>query len=184
MRTLGKEEALAELHAHRQRLLPDHDTGCIMCALASGRGEPQPIIETEDAVVVLDRFAQRRGHLLVITRQHVEGVSEIDWPLFVHVQRLVYQSRLALDRALAPLQVYVGIFGATTPLPMSFAHFHAHVIPIYENDERARPARVLSWSEGVVTYDEEEATALRTRLLACWPHRANDTPLDAQQWKL
>jgi diadenosine tetraphosphate (Ap4A) HIT family hydrolase len=168
VRTLGKEEALAELQAHRLRLLPD-GAGCVMCALAQGRGEPLPLVETESAVVVLDRFAQRLGHLLVITRRHVEAVSAIDWPLFAHIQRLVYQSRLALDRAFVPLQIYAGMFGATVPLPMTFAHCHAHVIPVYESDERARPARVLSWSEGVVVYDDEEAQALRARILDCWP---------------
>jgi diadenosine tetraphosphate (Ap4A) HIT family hydrolase len=142
-----------------------------MCALAQGRGEPQPLVETDLAVVVLDRFAQRLGHLMVITRRHVEAVSEIDWPLFVHVQQLVFQSRLALDRALQPRQVYAGMFGATIPLPMTFPHCHAHVIPVHESDERARPARVLSWSEGVVVYEDEEAQALRARILESWPNR-------------
>jgi diadenosine tetraphosphate (Ap4A) HIT family hydrolase len=168
VKTLCKEDALAELEAHRQQLL-GNDQSCVMCALAQGRAEPSPLLETEHAVVVLDRFAQRRGHLLVISKVHVEAVSQIGWELYLHIQRLVYDARLALDRALSPLQIYTGIFGATAPVPMSFAHFHVHVIPIFEDDERARPARVLSWSEGVVVYDELEAESLRDQIVKAWP---------------
>ncbi len=168
MKTLCKEDALAALEAHRQRLL-DNDQTCVMCALAQGRAEPSPLVETERAVVVLDRFAQRQGHLLVISKAHLETVPEVSWELYSHIQRLVFDARLALDRALRPLQIYTGMFGATAPVPMSFAHFHVHVIPIFEDDERARPARVLSWSEGVIVYDELEAESLRNQIVKAWP---------------
>lgn len=142
-----------------------------MCALASGAGRPPPLVETEAAVVVLDRFARRRGHLLVIARPHVERVEDVPWELYVAVERLVFEARRALQRLLDPAQIYTATLGAVTPLPMSFAHFHTHVIPVPEVDERARPARVLSWSEGVYVYDDEEAAALRGAILDAWRER-------------
>jgi len=167
---LSKEEALAELSEHRRKLLGGEE-GCVLCALANGGAVPAPLVETDHAIVLLDRFARRRGHLLVVSKVHVERVSEISPELFCEVQRLVYEAMQALDAALCPVQVFTAVLGATIPVPMSFAHFHAHVIPVYESDERARPARVLSWSEGVVVYDNAEASALREQILAAWtPH--------------
>jgi diadenosine tetraphosphate (Ap4A) HIT family hydrolase len=52
---------------------------------------------------------------------------------------------------------------------MTYSHYHMHVIPVYETDERARPARVLSWSEGVVMYDDAEAREVSGSLARHWP---------------
>ncbi len=171
MKCLSKAEAMEQLVELRRELLGTDETGCLMCALARGAGRPAPLIETDSAVVVLDRFARRRGHLIVIAKDHVEGVDEVPWELYLEVERLVFDARQALHRALAPEQIYSATLGAVVPLPMSFAHFHTHVIPIFESDERARPARVLSWSEGVVVYDDDEAAALREQILAVWPEQ-------------
>jgi hypothetical protein len=43
---------------------------------------------------------------------------------------------------------------------------------VYETDERARPARVLSWSEGVVVYDDLEAERICRELSDAWPQQA------------
>lgn len=166
MTILSKDKALIELSRLRSQLQPDG--GCLLCALAAGGSCPQPLIETERAVVLLDRFARREGHLLVVTKAHIEGVLDVDWETYQDVQRLVFEARRAVHLALAPVQVYAGTFGATAQVPMSFAHYHAHVIPVFERDERARPARVLSWSEGVVVYSDTEAKQLRQRILTHW----------------
>lgn len=70
--------------------------------------------------------------------------------------------------ALAPVRVYGAMLGAAASLPNSFAHLHAHVIPVFERDERARPANVFSWSAGVALYSDPEAAALRETLRAHW----------------
>jgi len=51
---------------------------------------------------------------------------------------------------------------------MSFPHFHIHVLPVYDTDERARPAHVFSWSAGVLVYEDDEAHALSERLREAW----------------
>jgi len=58
-------------------------------------------------------------------------------------------------------------------LPQTYSHYHVHVIPVYETDERARPARVLSWSEGVVVYDDGEADGICRELSLAWPHQTS-----------
>ena len=166
MRRLEKDEALGVLEKHRGALLGD---GCAMCALAARRDTAPPVRETEHGVVVLDRFGSEQGHLLVIARRHVDRGTELPWRVYAELQRLAYDASHALERALRPKRVYVAALGASTPLPMSFPHYHLHVIPIYEDGESARPARVLSWSSGVVVYEDAEAAALVTELARAWP---------------
>jgi hypothetical protein len=41
--------------------------------------------------------------------------------------------------------------------------------PLYESDESAQPARVFSWSEGVVVYDDPDARSLTQRIRDALP---------------
>lgn len=143
-----------------------------MCALAGGRADVPFIAESKHAVVLLDRFACKYGHLMVIPRPHVEQLSQVPWQVFAEVQRLTFEAALAIERVLNPARIFTASLGAAAELPMTYAHYHMHVIPVVETDERARPARVLSWSEGVVVYDDAEAQELCHRFREAWPREA------------
>ncbi len=172
MRVVTKEVALALLAEHKQSLLAS-GASCVMCELAKNGGEGC-VAESRHAVVMLDRFACRYGHLMVIPRRHVERMSDIDWEVFVDVQRLVFEAGRAVEACFKPARVFTATLGAAAELPQTYSHYHVHVIPVFETDERARPARVLSWSEGVVIYDDEEASEVCRQLVAGWPRPAHD----------
>jgi diadenosine tetraphosphate (Ap4A) HIT family hydrolase len=167
MRVVDKAEALALLETHARALVPGG--GCVLCALAQKR-DSDVVRESEHGVVVLDRFACRAGHLLVIARRHVEKATLLGWATYVELQRLGFEATHALERLLAPKRVFVAALGNATALPMSFPHYHLHVVPVAEDDERARPAHVLSWSSGVVVYGEEDAAEWVEKLRAVWPN--------------
>ena len=168
MRVVDKQHALARLAEHKQQLLGEAK-GCVMCALASGHADLPFVAQNSQAVVLLDRFACRYGHLMVIPRLHVEHLSQLPWDVFSGVQRLTYEAAQAIDACLKPARVFTATLGAAVELPMTYSHYHMHVIPVAETDERARPARVLSWSEGVVVYDDAEARELTELLARHWP---------------
>src|SRR6187431_875859 len=140
-----------------------------MCALSRGRADLPFVARNEHAVVLLDRFGCRYGHLMIIPHAHVERLSELSWEVFCAVQELTLEAARAIDACLEPARVFTATLGAAVELPMTYSHFHVHVIPVYETDERARPARVLSWSEGVVVYDESEADEICRGLRQAWP---------------
>jgi diadenosine tetraphosphate (Ap4A) HIT family hydrolase len=141
----------------------------MMCVLADGRGTPRPLHETDDAIVVLDRFGARRGHLLVILREHEEDVTALGSARYLELQRAAYEASLALQSALSPRRIFIAALGAPRSVPMSFPHVHLHVIPLFEEDERARPARVFSWTEGVVVYSEASAARIAAQIREAWP---------------
>jgi diadenosine tetraphosphate (Ap4A) HIT family hydrolase len=162
---VNKEEALEQLEAEQRRL--DLSATCMMCELAEGE-DAAPIAESEHGVVVLDGFAATEGHLLVISRRHVERMSELEWPVYADRQRLGWEATRTIEEVLKPARIYTAALGASAKIPTSFPHFHFHVVPIYETDERARPAHVFSWSSGVIRYGPEEARRLSNRLRAGW----------------
>jgi diadenosine tetraphosphate (Ap4A) HIT family hydrolase len=162
MPVVDKTEALRLLSAQ----LLQHERGaCPLCRLVAPEAcAANAISSNEHGVVLLNRFGQRRGHLMVVSLRHVEHVHELDWPAYAALQQLAHTAAATLQRVLRPERVFIAVLGCSAPLMTSYAHLHIHVIPIYETDERARPARVLSWSEGVVVYEDAEAQALADQL--------------------
>ena len=163
MRHLPKDEALAALAAAGS-------SRCVMCELASGQRDAALMIHRDEtATVLLDRFAAAPGHLLIVLAAHVEHVAQLPLETYLHTQKLAWRACRALEATLAPRRTYVASFGSSAPLPTSFPHFHLHAVPIAEDGEHARPAKVFSWAEGVWVFEsDEEAAALAARLRRAW----------------
>jgi diadenosine tetraphosphate (Ap4A) HIT family hydrolase len=173
MRRVSKEEALADMTAHG---FDRAATGpCSMCALAKGTADTSlRVREDEHAVVLLDRYAATRGNLLIVTRRHVERMTELPLATHLDVQRLVFEANVAVEAVFRPRRVYTATLGspasAVADAPaMSFPHLHVHVVPIHEDGESARPAAVFSWTAGVWLYEDGEADAIVRDLRAAWP---------------
>jgi diadenosine tetraphosphate (Ap4A) HIT family hydrolase len=168
VRRIDKDEALARV-AREAEHLPPRFGGCLMCGVAAGHGaEIEVLAEREGAVAVLDRYASRRGHVLVVLRRHAESITELGWEEYQGIQRLAWEAAQAVSRALRPKRVFIAALGSAERLPMSFPHQHVHVIPLFEGGEGDRPAEVFSWRRGVVVYEPEEARELATSLRAVW----------------
>ena len=167
MQVLNKEQALRALELAKLGLgLGAGD--CVMCAVHDQAAEDR-VLENRDGVVVLDRFGSRRGHLLVISRDHVDGASELGWERYASLQRLAFDATLALEAVLEPARVFVAALGSSEPIATSYPHYHIHVVPIAQHDDDARPARVFSWSAGIVQYDEDERRKLIDKLRQAVP---------------
>ncbi len=173
MRRVEKPEALELLALNRRALLGDDSDGCVMCALVTlveqDRNRPELLAENQHGVALLDRFGSTRGHVLVISRRHLLDTAELPWPVYCELQQLNYQACCALRRAFQPARIFSAILGASAELPMSFPHFHIHALPVYDRDERARPANVFSWTSGVLVYDEADVRQVSDELRAAWP---------------
>ena len=167
MRVLDKTQALQRLADETAAVSPQGQ--CMACGLVgSAAGEDAHIAGTEHGVVVLNRYAQREGHLMVIARAHIEQTHEMPYAVYAELQRAVYVATRVLQHRFRPARIYTAALGSPVPLQNSYPHVHFHVVPVMETDERARPARVFSWSEGVVMYDDDEAAALVDGLREDW----------------
>lgn len=165
---------MALLEVEREALLGDAP-GCVLCALVStARDRVNLLAENDHGVALLDRFASRPGHVLVVSRRHVEQTTALGFEAYSALQQLAYEACVAIERCLAPVRTFVAVLGASESVPMSFPHFHIHLLPVYETGEAARPANVFSWSTaGIVIYDDDEARELVAKLKDDWPTSRN-----------
>lgn len=172
-RVVDKSEALALLAVEREALLGKGKDGCVLCALVRRAREganENLLAENEHGVALLDRFASRRGHILIVSQRHVEQTTALGFAVYSGLQRLAYEASIAIERCLAPVRSFIAVLGASEPVPMSFPHFHIHVLPVYETGEAARPANIFSWTTaGIVIYDDAEARELVAKLRSNWP---------------
>ncbi len=49
---------------------------CIFCRIVSGEVEAERLHETEDLIVIKDRYPQAPTHLLIITKEHYRNIIE------------------------------------------------------------------------------------------------------------
>lgn len=166
LRRLSKTEALA-LVAAASAEIDARFAGCAMCAAAfAPRGH---LASNDAAVAMLDRFAARPGHVVIVLRRHVESLAELPWDEYAAVQRLAWEAARALTAALAPRRIHVAALGSASRIAISFPHHHVHVIPLTGGGEEDRPAEVLTWRHGVHIYEDGELEAWAARLRAAWP---------------
>jgi diadenosine tetraphosphate (Ap4A) HIT family hydrolase len=157
VRRIDKATALAALAAERS-------ARCRMCELIE---ELEPIAATEHAVAILDRYASRPGHVLIVARRHEERIASLAWPEYAAIQELAWRLCGAIERALAPRRIYVAALGSADPIDTSFPHVHVHVVPLSDGGEADRPASVFTWQHGVDVFESvDEEHALRGRLRA------------------
>jgi len=151
---IGKDEAIERLG----RFVPPGR--CAMCHLIENE---EPLVDNDAAVLALNRFPLRWGHLLVVTRRHVTSFEALQEEEHRQASELVLRGARILEQAFRPVRVFTASLGTgRSDIPMSSPHLHWQVVPT--DHEGERPSEVLTWSNGVVEASEEEWATLRERL--------------------
>ncbi|RAO76755.1 HIT family protein [Dyella jiangningensis] len=101
---------------------------CPFCEIAAGRLHASVVAQTDRVMAFLDLRQATEGHVLVIPRQHVETLFEIDPELAGEVMQLGVRVAQALRTALRPSGLNLwqsnGAAGG-----QEVPHFHLHVQP-------------------------------------------------------
>lgn len=106
---------------------------CIFCKIVSGEFGSATIYENDEFKVILDRFPANEGHVLILVKEHVANIFEIDPDKAGRLFRLAaiiareMKERLGFDH-MNVMQNNGTVAGQTV------FHFHLHLIPRYEND--------------------------------------------------
>jgi histidine triad (HIT) family protein len=145
---------------------------CLFCRIAAGL-EPAEIVHADDvAVAFLDNRPLFLGHTLVVPRQHVVTLADLDsaevGPFFERVRTI----SACLPAALG----CQGTFVANNNLvSQSVAHLHVHVVPRSKGDG----LRGFFWPRTTYTGDEifDHGSRIRAAL-------ADDSPSSSQSSKL
>ncbi len=108
-------------------------SNCIFCDIAQGKMASTTIFETGEFRVILDKFPATKGHVLILPKEHIENIFELDVEqsgrIFALATAVAKAMKDALDlEGLNVLQNNGAVAGQTVQ------HFHIHLIPRYKED--------------------------------------------------
>jgi histidine triad (HIT) family protein len=118
-----------------------------------------PVYENEHVLAIMDIMPQSPGHMLILPK--VAGENLLDTPAESLAASILAAQRVAraIDKALNPAGIVITQFNRA-PAGQTVFHLHIHVIPVYEDREWQRHARLKA--DPMVL--EAQATAIRAAL--------------------
>lgn len=118
-------------------------THCIFCDIIENRLPAIKVLEDEKVIAFMDIYPLRRGHVLVIPRQHHRHLHELDGGLRAHLVDTATRIAQAMYRSsLAPAAVHYNVNDGPAA-HQTVPHVHMHVLPRYRGDVGSFLLRLL-----------------------------------------
>ena len=138
--------------------------GCVFCDIASGRTKANVVLDTEHMVGFLDHRPVFKGHVLLVTREHVVTLPELPARLRSPFIEAGQWLAAAMVDALGAQGSFVAV---NNTVSQSVAHLHMHVVPRTKGDG----LRGFFWPRTKYA-DQAEAEEYAQRLRAALPRSA------------
>ena len=82
------------------------------------------IAENDDFIAFLDVFPLKKGHTLVVPKEEVDYIFDLDEETYSGLMNFSKQVAVAIKQAVPCNRISVGVFGLEVP------HAHVHLIPM------------------------------------------------------
>lgn len=123
---------------------------CVFCQIVAGELPAQIVLDEPDLVGFLDARPVFKGHVLLVTRDHVDALPDL--PARLRAPFLEATQRLA-TAVVEGLGAQGSFVATNTVVSQSVPHLHMHVVPRTKGDG----LRGFFWPRTTYTSDEEAA---------------------------
>ncbi|GAB3916478.1 HIT family protein [Larkinella terrae] len=96
----------------------------IFSRIVNGEIPAYKIAETDDYLAFLDVFPAAKGHTLVIPKQEIDYLFDLDDDLYAGLMKFAKQIAPAIEKAVPCKRIGVAVVGLEVP------HAHVHLIPL------------------------------------------------------
>ena len=128
---------------------------CLFCQIVAGELPAEIVDQDEHTVSFMDINPWTRGHALVIPRKHSRNLYEIDDEDLARVSAAARRLALRMKERLGCDGV--NLLNSCEPAAwQTVFHFHAHVIPRYDDDPLRLPGAPRQPEEGELAGVAEE----------------------------
>lgn len=125
-----------------------HDAHCVFCKIVQGTIPSATILETDDAVVILDIHPVNPGHVLIIPKSHYSMLADVPAESAATMARLLPALCQAIQAATGA-HGYNLIANNGRAAGQTVDHVHWHIIPRFHDDAVSWP-----WPQGQYVGDE------------------------------
>jgi ATP adenylyltransferase len=117
------------------------EEGCVFCNALKEANNPERgiIITGEHAFIIMNRFPYSTGHLMVVPKEHIGGLEELDPKVVSEMWALLKEAKRALHCLYAPDGFNVGLNIGTAAGAGIADHLHIHLVPRWEGDTNFMP---------------------------------------------
>lgn len=132
----------------RKGVVPMVEKDCIFCKIANGEIPAATVYEDDDFRVILDLGPASRGHSLILPKQHYRDLCGLDEAVAAKILPLAGRLGKAMKKTLGCSGFNV-VQNNGEAAGQTVFHFHAHVIPRYENGPE-----MVTWKPGEIKQEE------------------------------
>jgi histidine triad (HIT) family protein len=129
---------------------------CIFCKIVEGKIPASRVLETDDAVAILDIRPVNAGHVLVVPREHHADLCELSDETAARVAALLPRLARAIRRATGADGLNVVINNGAAAGQTVF-HGHWHLIPRFFDD-------AVNWPWPHSEYQGDEPAQMQFRI--------------------
>ena len=133
------------------------DNNCIFCKIANGEIPSTTVYEDDMFRVILDLSPATKGHALILPKQHMANIYEMDEPTAQKVFVLASHIATAMKKALNCDGINI-VQNNGEAAGQTVFHFHMHLIPRYQGD-----GVKLGWKQGTLTDEVKEEILTKIR---------------------
>ena len=101
----------------------------IFTRIINGEIPSYKIAENDRFIAILDAFPLVEGHVLVIPKQEVDKIFDLDKETYSGLMDFAYDIAKAIEKAIPCLRVGVAVVGLEVP------HVHVHLVPLNSMDD-------------------------------------------------
>ncbi|RKD31255.1 HIT family protein [Thermohalobacter berrensis] len=103
--------------------------GCTFCNIES----LNIILENNLAFAIYDKYPVSKGHMLIITKRHIENYFQTKDEEKIAIMELLEECKRYLDKKYKPDGYNIGI-NCGKEAGQTIMHLHVHLIPRYKGD--------------------------------------------------
>jgi histidine triad (HIT) family protein len=107
----------------------------VFCEIISGNIKARKLYETEHSIAILDAFPLKDGHSLIISKSHKPKIQDLSLIENRDIFDTLHFLTKKIEKSMNCNSSLVGIHNVKDA-GQEIPHFHIHVIPITESDER------------------------------------------------
>ena len=107
---------------------------CLFCQIIQKKIPAHIVAEDECCLAFLDINPASEGHVLIITKNHVENITKLEQSSWINLFPLFQKVVNKLQKTFQP-QGFNFITNMNEVAYQSVFHFHLHIIPKYQKDQ-------------------------------------------------
>lgn len=109
------------------------------------------IAENDQYIAILDAFPLVKGHVLVIPKQEVDKIFDLDKKTYNGLMDFSYDIAKAIEQAIPCLRVGVAVVGLEVP------HVHVHLVPLNSIED-------INFANPKLKLESEEMSDIASRI--------------------